>query len=365
MKKIFKENLKGYKVLTPSGFQDFAGVSMMGVKSLLRMEFEKDVYVECTHDHKFYVDLENHKQAKDFNIGDTVFTSEGNLKLVNKIDLGYSEPVYDLIEVSGGHRYFTNKILSSNCEFLVFDETLINSIKLSEIEGSTPILHMGQTRWYKKPTKEFTYMVALDPSMGTGGDNAAIQVFEIPTYEQVAEWQHNTTAIPGQVRVLADICKYILEQTKNPSGIYWSVENNGIGEAALIVINDFGEENIPGLLISEPLRKGHIRKFRKGFNTTHSTKITACSRLKTMIENDKMKINSKPLISELKSYVATGSSYQAKTGSNDDLISAVLLSLRMMDVLKGWDPRVYNTFNQIERNEDFVAPMPIFISSGY
>ena len=42
------------------------------------------------------------------------------------------------------------------------------------------------------------------------------------------------------------------------------------------------------LLVSEPMRKGHVRKFRKGFNTTHGTKITACSRLKTMIENDKM-----------------------------------------------------------------------------
>ena len=67
---------------------------------------------------------------------------------------------------------------------------------------------MGQTRWYKKPTKEFTYAVALDPSMGTGGDNAAIQVFELPSYEQVAEWQHNTTA-SAQVRIPKDICTHI------------------------------------------------------------------------------------------------------------------------------------------------------------
>ena len=201
--------------------------------------------------------------------------------------------------------------------------------------------------------------------MGTGGDYAAIQVFELPTYEQVAEWQHNQTAIPGQIRVLADICKYIDDQTKNPQGIYWSVENNGLGEAALIVINDFGEENIPGLFVSEPIRKGHVRKFRKGFNTTHSTKVTACSRLKTMVENDKMIIRSKPLISELKGFVATGSSYQAKSGMTDDLVSATLLSLRMMTVLKDWDPRVYSTFTQAEDLEDYEAPMPIFISTNY
>jgi hypothetical protein len=251
------------------------------------------------------------------------------------------------------------------CEFLVFDETLINSIKLAAMDGKNPILNMGQTRWYKKPSSEFTYAVALDPSMGTGGDNAAIEVFELPSYEQVAEWQHNQTGIPGQVRVLSDICNYIATESKSDTNVYWSVENNGIGEAALIVINDFGEENIPGLFVSEPIRKGHVRKFRKGFNTTHGTKITACSRLKTMIENDKMSIISKPLLSELKGFVATGSSFQAKSGMTDDLVSATLLAIRMMAVLKDWDPRVYNTFNQAEQDEDYEPPMPIFISSNY
>jgi len=251
------------------------------------------------------------------------------------------------------------------CEFLVFDETLINSIKLATMEGESPLLNMGQTRWYKKPTSQYTYCVALDPSMGTGGDFAAIQVIELPTYEQVAEWQHNTTAIPGQIRILSDICKYLAEETKNPQGIYWSVENNGIGEAALIVINDFGEEHIPGLFISEPMRKGHVRKFRKGFNTTHSSKISACSRLKTMVENDKFLVRSKPLVTELKNFVATGSSYQAKSGTSDDLVSATLLALRMITVLKDWDPRVYNTFTSAEADEEWEAPMPIFVSGNY
>ena len=78
-----------------------------------------------------------------------------------------------------------------------------------------------------------------------------------------------------------------------------------------------------------------------------------------------MTVHSKPFISELKNYVATGSSYQAKLGSTDDLISATLLAIRMMSVLKDWDPRIYNTFNQAENIEDYEPPMPIFISSNY
>jgi hypothetical protein len=252
------------------------------------------------------------------------------------------------------------------CEFLVYEETLISSIKLAEMEGSKPLMNMGQTRWYKKPSPEFSYIVALDPAMGTGGNNAAIQIVEVPTYIQVGEWQHNTTAIPGQVRILKDICQYIADTCRNGgANVYWSVENNNIGEAALLVISDFGEENIPGLFISEPIRKGHVRKFRKGFNTTHSSKITTCARLKTMIENNQLTINSKPLISELKNFVATGSSFKAKPGSMDDLISSIILALRVINVMKDWDPNVYKTFNQVAVEEDYEPPMPIFVTSYF
>ena len=50
---------------------------------------------------------------------------------------------------------------------------------------------------------------------------------------------------------------------------------------------------------------------------------------------------------------------------SDDLVSATLLAIRMMSVLKDWDPRVYNSFNQAEDIEDYEAPMPIFVSSNY
>ena len=44
---------------------------------------------------------------------------------------------------------------------------------------------MGQTRWYKQPTNACTFVVALDPSSGTGGDNAAIQVIELPNNDKL------------------------------------------------------------------------------------------------------------------------------------------------------------------------------------
>ena len=182
----------------------------------------------------------------------------------------------------------------------------------------------------------------------------------------MAEWQHNITPIQGQVKLFRDIIRHIDDALgpDNPNSIYWSVENNTVGEAALVVIKDLGEETFPGLFVSEPVRKGHVRKFRKGFNTTYTTKISACSRLKFLIEENKMKLYSKPLISELKTFVANGITFKAKDGQHDDLVSALLLLVRMSVILAEWDPAVFETLsvNDIHLEEDWEPPLPIFIS---
>jgi hypothetical protein len=252
-----------------------------------------------------------------------------------------------------------------DCEFLVFDETLINSICLAGMEGDEPYMKMGQARWYKKINPMSTYLVALDPSLGTGGDPAAIQILEIPSFEQVGEWQHNLTTIQGQVRILRDLCNFINDECAAKgvqASIYYSVENNNIGEAALVAIEEIGEESIPGLFLSEPIKKGHVRRFRKGFNTTNSSKINACAKLKHLVESKRFRIRSKPLISELKGYIAKGVSFEAKVGLHDDLVSATLLVIRMALMLQEWDPAIYDKMRE-EREDEFLMPMPIYISN--
>ena len=252
-----------------------------------------------------------------------------------------------------------------DCEFLVFDETLINSICLAAMEGDEPYMKMGQARWYKKINPMSTYLLALDPSLGTGGDPAAIQILEIPSFEQVGEWQHNLTTIQGQVRILRDLCNFINDACADKgvqSSIYYSVENNNIGEAALVAIEEIGEESIPGLFLSEPIKKGHVRRFRKGFNTTNSSKINACAKLKHLVESKRFRVRSKPLISELKGYIAKGVSFEAKVGLHDDLVSATLLVIRMALMLQEWDPAIYDKMRE-ERDDEFLMPMPIYISN--
>ena len=245
------------------------------------------------------------------------------------------------------------------CEFLIYDETLINSTTLIDMEGKDPIEKQGQIRWYKRPEKGKTYVVALDPSLGTGGDPAAIQIFELPTMIQCGEWQHNKTPIQRQIVILKEICDHIADLTQTPNNIYYSIENNTLGEAGLVVIAEMGEENIKGTFLSQPVTAGQARMHRKGFTTTNKSKITVCAKFKSLIEGKKMTINSQNLISELKTFVAHGSSFAAKLGETDDLISATLLALRMTQALQSFDSELDSHMR--DSPEDFIAPMPFIM----
>jgi hypothetical protein len=245
------------------------------------------------------------------------------------------------------------------CEFLIYDETLINAITLLELAPIEPIERQGQVRWFKRPQSGNTYLVALDPSLGTGGDPSAIQVFELPSMMQIAEWQHNKTPVQKQVYILKEICNHIYEQTGSETDIYYSVENNTLGEAALVTIQEIGEENIRGTFLSEPKRAGIARGFRKGFNTTNKSKIAACAKLKSWVETRKMHLASKNLLGELKTFVAQGMSFAAKPGETDDLVMALILIVRMAQVVKGFDANLDEQLR--DADDEFIEPMPFIM----
>lgn len=249
------------------------------------------------------------------------------------------------------------------CQFITFEETLINPVKLSQIESKLPIRKSGQVRWYADVHPSCTYVVSLDPSMGTGGDNAAIQVIELPTLVQVAEWSSNRAPIEEQVRTM----KKILEELHDAGRpeLYWSVESNSLGEAALVVIRDTGEENFRGTMLHDPKNRLQGKSGRRaGFVTTNKSKLEACAKLKFLIESGKMKLNSKGLISELKVFVSRGNTYEARVGQTDDLIMAMILAVRMTDYISTWDDKSQAAINSNVGSMDdssFSAPMPICI----
>ena len=228
-------------------------------------------------------------------------------------------------------------------EFLTDDDSLINPFTLLRLQVKNPAFYTGTIRWYVEPEPNKTYLVALDPALGTKNDYSTVEIFQLPEMIQVAEWQNNDSAPRRQVAVLME-AMYALDgflrdnplQSGDPE-IFWTFENNSIGEAVLTIVEDTGEERFPGSLVTERRRKGlNMKRVRKGLNTTTKSRLSSLARLKSLIESGRMTIHSQNLIRELKNFVAVGNSYKAKPGEHDDLVMATSLIVRMIDIVLSW-----------------------------
>jgi hypothetical protein len=258
------------------------------------------------------------------------------------------------------------------CRFVSDDETLIDSRMLAEMKSmAEPAFYIETTRWYEEPLPNSTFLIALDPSLGTGGDYAAIQVFALPELTQIAEWQSNKTPPRDQIKTMMKILHTLDgEMREHPDQhgepeIYWTVENNSIGEALLQIIEDTGEDRFPGQMVNEKKKKGQSRRFRKGLNTDNRKKLSSCARMKSLIESGRMTLNSRNLVSELKNFVSKGASYGAKSGLHDDLVSSTLLITRMLDIVIDWSNGSEMLKERIGEDELFgaedSAPMPTVV----
>lgn len=255
-------------------------------------------------------------------------------------------------------------------QFISEEETLVNPIKLAQIETKEPIeKSKGEIRWFKRLSKDYIYIIGYDPSLGTGGDYAGIEIYEFPTMEQVGEWMHNRSDVPEQLNVLRRILDMFRDAGFDEDNVRWTLENNTVGEAPLVLIDEYGEDNFFGYFMVEPfnpLKKGQRKRFRKGYNTNKDSKYTGCMRLKSWIENDRMKINSKPLQEQLQHFVRRGNTYAASTGDHDDLVMSTLLVVRMaMEIMKEEDEFMEKLGysggdGDDEEGDDYIPPLPVY-----
>ena len=256
-------------------------------------------------------------------------------------------------------------------KFITADMTLIDSVALTTLKGSEPLFKTGDIRWWEKPQVGSIYLVALDPSMGVGKDYAAIQVWKLPEMVQVAEWMHNKSDSSIQLKTVIQICTYIDREIKAQAGqyadpeIFWTFESNTVGEGILTLLREYGVEIVPAQLMNEPTNSISLSTVvKRGLNTNGRSKSQSTIKLKSLIESHRMKIKSSALISELKTYVSNNNSFSAKSGDHDDLVSALLLIVRMSQMIAKWDDNAAETIrdSNIIDIDDLIEPMPMSIS---
>jgi hypothetical protein len=351
-------------------FVQFSGVIKSKHAKLVKIIFSDGSILKCSLTHRVKLKERDHLgrfQPKFIKAKDLKgFVTSTGLTVASLEIINHDINLYDLSDVDE-HEYLSNSVISHNCEFLSDDQLLIKSITLQGMKEHPPIILDKGFSFWKEIDPHKTYMIGADVAEGVEQDYSTVEVFELETLEQVAEFRSNAINETQLYNALKFVIQKILsvrdKRSGKPPTLYWSFENNSAGAAiATLFYNDekFPEE---AELISG-------KETRTGFRTVNKPKLEAARQLKNMTEKVEggMKFRSKTLIFELKNYIARGASYAAKQGATDDLVSAVLIIMRIMKKLSEYEPeifdKIYKTDNEFyeETTNDFEDPVPFFFS---
>ena len=210
-------------------------------------------------------------------------------------------------------------------DFLGSSNTLISYEKLQELSYSSPIWSKEDLDVYEDPEMGKTYAITVDTARGQGLDYSTFTVFDttdVP-YKIVAKYRNNTVApllFPNIINTIG----------KKYNDAYILVESNDIGaQVADVLHHDLEYENL--LTVSwfgrhgQQISSGHRKDISLGVRTTKQVKKIGCSNLKSLVEEDKLLISDYDIISELTTFVTNGDTFAAEEGSNDDLVTTLVL----------------------------------------
>jgi len=212
------------------------------------------------------------------------------------------------------------------CEFLGSSNTLIDAGKLQKMVYKTPIRNMDDTNIYFAPEHKHNYIITVDVARGVEGDYSAFVIYDVTSYPYgvVACYKSNEISpllYPNKI--------YTAARAYNDAVVL--VEVNDIGQqVADILYNDLEYE---GVLVTQNKGRGGQRigggfgggRPQMGVKTTKQVKRIGCSNLKTLIENDKLIVNDYDIFYELTRFIEIKDSYEAESGSHDDLVMCCVL----------------------------------------
>lgn len=366
----FVPNSKQLKILAPGGFENFAGVALMGEQLTITISFTNNDPITVTPNHTFFcggVEI----VAGDVIVGTKLDTIAGHFsaEVVGTTPATHSESVYDVIDTES-HTYITNNIISHNCAFLSSEPLLISSLFAQTLKHTEPIdvnhgikvwqnfskvyeqpsrnvnddgynnvFHNYQQQQAPAPTKEYTKqcIVTCDPSKGLGGDYTVINVVEYPSLVQMMELRSNIS----QTAEIYKMLRYIWKKADDAGWeCMFTVENNSVGEGIVTLYET--DEKIPDNvnMVSDSGKQ-------LGMNTNARTKLQSCKTFKEMVEAGKFTIKSADTIREIKTFVQTKGSYAAQPGGHDDTISAWLLVCRVLQEIAAYDADAFQALYEV------------------
>lgn len=174
-------------------------------------------------------------------------------------------------------------------------------------------LEQGDLLIYKDPIKDHQYITLVDVARGRGQDFSTFNVIDITVqpFQQVAVYRNNSIS---PILFPNIIYKYSI------------LYNNAY---TVVEANDQGQVVCNGLYYELEYENLHtesaIKSNALGIEMTRKVKRLGCSAIKDLLENNKLDIHDEQTISEVSTFTAKGTSYEASNGNHDDLMMNLVM----------------------------------------
>ncbi len=209
-------------------------------------------------------------------------------------------------------------------QFLGSTNTLISADVISRMSPMAFIHSKDNLDILEEPKAKHAYFISVDTSRGVERDFSAFTVYDTTEYpfKVVAKFRDNKISPLLYPTVIHKIAR-------DYNNAYILVEINDIGQqVADIIHNELEYENM--IWVGSDAKYGqHLSSTGKnavlGVRTSKQVKRIGCASLKSLIENNKLLVFDKDIISELSTFVEKSGSFEADEGYNDDLVMSMVL----------------------------------------
>ena len=253
------------------------------------------------------------------------------------------------------------------CQFLGSSNTLISGDTIGRMSPKSFIHSKDGLDILEQPIAQHLYFTTVDTSRGVGGDYSAFTVVDTTSYpfKVVAKYRDNKISPLLYPTVVQKV-------SKDYNNAYILVEINDIGQqVADIIHNDLEYENM--IWVGSDSRYGQVlsssgRHSVLGLRTTKQVKRIGCATLKSLVEENKLLVFDKDIISEFSTFIEHAGTFQADEGYHDDLaMTLVLFAWATNDImfkdLMNANNRQAMYSNQIKSIEDDLTPFG-YIDNG-
>jgi hypothetical protein len=318
-----KYNNGKYEILSPEGFVDFLGVQKLKRKTI-EISFSNNLTLRGTLNHTIF-DFDNCPiEISNIKIGDSIKSFDGNLVVINILNYEDETDVYDIIDSGKLHLYYTNKIISHNCNFLgsgdnVFDSNLMQNIRENMLREPQNKM-MGNSLWiWKEPVIGHKYVMGVDVSRGDSEDFSSFQIIDFDTREQVAEY---VGKLPPDT--MAEICY----KWANMYSCFVVIDiTGGMGVSTARKMQEMGYKNlyVDGVDVTNKWKwDPKVAEKIPGINFNNK-RVQIIASFEEVMRHD-FKIYSSRLYDEMDSFVYINGRADHQKGRHDDLIMSISIA---------------------------------------